>query len=186
MREIFRLTVILAIICSAAATALALVYNLTKDPIAYQQRLKKLNAIRAVQPDYDNEPDKDFVDLKTNDGSGGNGGLTRFYITKKGSAYTGVVFAVSALGYGGPIELMVGINSEGTITGIRILKHSETPGLGAKINEASFLNQFASKNTRNVNWALKKRRWRDRSNQRGNHLSSCSGRGHPPGAYLFL
>lgn len=153
MRDIFRLAVVLAIICSAAATALALVYNLTKDPIAHQQRLKKLNAIRAVQPDYDNEPDKDFVDLKTNDG---NGGLTRFYITKKGSTYTGVVFAVSALGYGGPIELMVGINPEGTITGIRILKHSETPGLGAKINEAAFLKQFTSKNTRNMNWALKK------------------------------
>lgn len=156
MREIFKLTVVLAIICSAAATALALVYNLTKDPIAYQQRLKKLNAIRAVQPDYDNEPDKDFVDLKTNHSADGNEGLTRFYITKKGSANTGVVFAVSAVGYGGAIELMVGVNPEGTITGIQILKHSETPGLGAKINEETFLKQFTSKNTRNINWALKK------------------------------
>lgn len=156
MREIFKLTVVLAIICSAAATALALVYNLTKDPIAYQQRLKRLAAIRAVQPDYDNEPDKDFVDLKTNRGAEDNEGLTRFYITKKGFANTGVVFSVSAAGYGGPIELMLGINPEGTITGIQILKHSETPGLGAKINEENFLKQFASKNTRNINWALKK------------------------------
>jgi Na+-translocating ferredoxin:NAD+ oxidoreductase RnfG subunit len=41
MRELFKLTVVLTLICSLAATALALVYNITKDPIAYQQRLKK-------------------------------------------------------------------------------------------------------------------------------------------------
>lgn len=156
MREIFKLTVVLAIICSAAATALALVYNLTKDPIAYQQRLKRLAAIRAVQPDYDNEPDKDFVDLKTNRGAEDNEGLTRFYITKKGSANTGVVFSVSAAGYGGPIELMLGINPEGTITGIQILKHTETPGLGAKITEEKFLQQFTAKNAQNTTWTLKK------------------------------
>ena len=67
-----------------------------------------------------------------------------------------MVFAVSALGYGGPIELMLGINPQGIITGIQILKHSETPGLGAKINEETFLKQFVSKNTQNINWALKK------------------------------
>jgi electron transport complex protein RnfG len=156
MREIFKLTVVLTIICSAAATALALVYNLTKEPIAYQQRLKRLAAIRAVQPDYDNEPDKDFVDIKTNHGAKGNEGLTRFYITKKGSANTGVVFSVSAVGYGGPIGLMVGINPEGTISGIQILNHTETPGLGAKITEEKFVHQFNSKNLSNTNWALKK------------------------------
>ena len=55
MRELFKLTIVLTIICSAAATALALAYNLTKEPIAHQQRLKKLNAIRAVHPDYAKE-----------------------------------------------------------------------------------------------------------------------------------
>ena len=156
MRELLKLTIVLTIICSAAATSLALVYNLTKGPIAYQQRLKKLNAIKAVQPNYDNEPDKDFVDLKTNNHTKGNEGLTRFYITKKGSANTGVVFTVSALGYGGAIDLMLGLNPEGTITGIQVLKHSETPGLGAKVAEEKFLKQFTSKNIQNTKWALKK------------------------------
>jgi electron transport complex protein RnfG len=156
MRELFKLTIVLTIICSLAATALALVYNITKDPIAYQQRLKKLKAIKAVQPNYDNEPDQDFVDLTTDEGADGNGNLTRFYITKKGGTPTGVVFMVSAVGYGGTIDLMVGLSPEGTITGVQVLKHTETPGLGAKITEEKFLQQFTAKNVQNTNWSLKK------------------------------
>jgi len=153
MKELFKLTVVLTIICSLAATALALVYTITKEPIAYQQRLKKLKAIKAVQPDYDNEPDQDFVDLKT-DGSAEV--PTRFYITKKGETPTGVVFMVSAVGYGGIIDLMVGLNPDGSITGVQVLRHTETPGLGAKITEEKFLKQFIAKNVQDTNWALKK------------------------------
>jgi electron transport complex protein RnfG len=156
MKELFKLTVVLTIICSLAATALALVYTITKDPIAYQQRLKKLRAIKAVQPDYDNEPDQDFIDLKTDESAEGDGGLTRFYITKKGDTLTGVVFMASAVGYGGLIDLMVGVNSEGTITGVQVLRHTETPGLGAKITEDTFIQQFPERNLQNTNWALKK------------------------------
>jgi len=156
MRELFKLTIVLTIICSLAATALALVYNITKDPIAYQQRLKKLKAIKAVQPIYDNEPDQDFVDIPPEQNAGGDAGLTRFYITKKGADPTGVVFVVTGVGYGGPIDLMLGLTPEGTITGIQVLKHSETPGLGAKITEEKFLKQFPSKNIQNTKWSLKK------------------------------
>jgi len=156
MRELFKLTVVLTIICSLAATALALVYTITKEPIAYQQRLKKLKAIRAVQPDYDNEPDQEFVDITGPISAGANEVPTRFYITKKGPDPTGVVFVVTAVGYGGPIDLMLGLTPDGTITGIQILKHTETPGLGAKITEEKFLHQFTSKNVQNTTWTLKK------------------------------
>lgn len=156
MKELFKLTVVLTIICSLAATALALVYTVTKEPIAHQQRLKKLKAIKAVQPDYDNEPDQDFIDLKTDESAAGDEGLTRFYITKKGDTPTGVVFMASAVGYGGLIDLMVGVNPEGTITGVQVLRHTETPGLGAKITEETFIQQFPERNLQNTNWALKK------------------------------
>lgn len=156
MRELFKLTVVLTIICSLAATALALVYTITKEPIAYQQRLKKLKAIKAVQPDYDNEPDQDFVDITAAMSAGANEVPTRFYITKKGADPTGVVFVVTGVGYGGTIDLMLGLTLEGTITGIQVLKHSETPGLGAKITEEKFLKQFPSKNIQNTKWSMKK------------------------------
>ena len=156
MRELFKLTVVLTIICSLAATALALVYTITKEPIAYQQRLKKLKAIKAVQPDYDNEPDQEFIDINGPMSAGANEVPTRFYITKKGADPTGVVFVVTGVGYGGPIDVMLGLTLEGTITGIQVLKHSETPGLGAKITEEKFLKQFPSKNIQNTKWSMKK------------------------------
>ena len=81
---------------------------------------------------------------------------SRFYITKKGAACTGVVFVVSTVGYGGTIDLMLGLTPDGTITGIQVLKHGETPGLGAKITEERFLKQFPSKNIQNTKWVLKK------------------------------
>ena len=63
---------------------------------------------------------------------------------------------VSAVGYGGTIDLMVGLNPEGSITGVQVLRHTETPGLGAKITEEKFLEQFIAKNLPDTNWALKK------------------------------
>jgi len=150
------LTIILTVICSAAATALAFAYALTKEPIAYQQRLKKLKAIKAVQPDYDNEPDRDFVDLALAKNKKGEDVITRFYLTKRGATFTGAVFLVSAAGYGGTIDIMLGVTPNGTITGVRVLSHSETPGLGAKITEDAFCRQFIFKNLNNMNWALKK------------------------------
>jgi len=156
MRELLKLSIMLTIICSVAATALALVYNLTKEPIAYQQRLKKLKAIRAVQPNYDNEPDQDFIDLPLSEEKKGGSDHIRFYITKRDGRFTGAVFTVSALGYGGTFEVMLGVTPDGTITGVEPLHHSETPGLGAKITEDTFLNQFKAKNLYNIKWALKK------------------------------
>ncbi len=61
----------------------------------------------------------------------------------------GIVFRVFPQGYGGPIPITVGLNREGTITGIRIASAaeglSETPGLGAKITEPTFTGQFTDK-----------------------------------------
>lgn len=57
-----------------------------------------------------------------------------------------VILPVSGTGYGGPIEAMVAINEDmETVAGLAILSHSETPGLGARIDEAAWRQQFASK-----------------------------------------
>jgi electron transport complex protein RnfG len=54
-----------------------------------------------------------------------------------------VAYSAAAKGYHGPIEVMVGVDPEGTLTGISIMTHSETPGLGARIVEPKFTDQFA-------------------------------------------
>jgi len=47
--------------------------------------------------------------------------------------------------YGGPVVIKVGIDNNMQVKGVRILEHNETPGLGAKIKDKSFLNQFTGK-----------------------------------------
>lgn len=57
----------------------------------------------------------------------------------------GTAVAVSPRGYSGPIEMMVGIDPQGKVKGLKILNQRETPGLGANIVKPGFLNQFIGK-----------------------------------------
>jgi electron transport complex protein RnfG len=59
-------------------------------------------------------------------------------------------------GYSGNIEIMVGVDPAGAVTGIEILSHAETPGLGAKITQPAFKKQFVGKNLENADWRVKK------------------------------
>ena len=57
----------------------------------------------------------------------------------------GYVFKTSAKGYGGDIDLMVGIDTSGKVTGVSILSISETAGLGMNAKNESFINQYMGK-----------------------------------------
>jgi len=136
MKEsIFRLVQVLTVICVVSAGALAFVYEATREPIAEQIRQEKLRAIQAVLPEYDNQPDTDVMEA---------GGRT-FYVGRKAGKWVAVAFQVAAKGFGGDIGLMLGVDREGKVTGVRVLTHKETPGLGAKIEQAWFLEQFAGR-----------------------------------------
>jgi electron transport complex protein RnfG len=64
----------------------------------------------------------------------------------KGGALTGYVVFASPKGYSGSVDIMVGFDTAGTLMGVQILSHAETPGLGANATKPSFLDQFKSKN----------------------------------------
>jgi electron transport complex protein RnfG len=57
----------------------------------------------------------------------------------------GVVRQVAVRGYAGEIKLLVGLDAKGLISGIKIMSHQETPGLGANITTPRFLDQFKGK-----------------------------------------
>ena len=157
MKDILRLIVVLTCLCIVSAIALAKIYDLTKGPIAYQKRLEVLRAIRTVLPPYDNEPDRDMVKLPMGIDRKGNEIQGVFYRGRKGDRLIGVAFKVtSPEGYGGNIEVMVGLLPKGMIYGIEVLSHLETPGLGAKIREAKFKDRFKNLNLSNTTWAVKK------------------------------
>ncbi|HKL48807.1 MAG TPA: RnfABCDGE type electron transport complex subunit G [Desulfuromonadales bacterium] len=157
MKDILRLALVLTLIASAAGLVLSAVEKVTREPIAEQRRLEMLRAIEAVLPDFNNEPDTDTVELKVGTDRKGEDVMRRFFRGRLGDALTGVAFKVVAPdGYSGDIEIMVGVRPDGTVNAIEILNHAETPGLGDKIEEGWFKNQFSDKTLRNVDWRVKK------------------------------
>jgi len=157
MKEILKLMLVLTTICFVAALALARVYELTREPIAHQKRLEVLRAIRAVLPDIDNEPDKDAVRLQLREATKDESREITFFRGRLDDKLTGVAFVVvSREGYGGTIEIMLGVDPQGTILGVEILTHLETPGLGAKIVQKPFTQQFVGRNLENTKWAVRK------------------------------
>jgi len=165
MRDILEMVIVLGIICVVAAFSLARVYDITKDPIARQQRLARMQAVNAVLPPHDNEPDRDAVqipldtstDTRANEGNARAGSKTVLvYKGLQSGKLNGVAFEMSAAGYGGDIKVMMGLGIDGTINGIEIVSMSETPGLGAKVTAPVFKKQFQGKSLQNARFNVKK------------------------------
>lgn len=147
MKEIIRLMVVLTTVSALAGFSLAYVNEKTREPRAYQDRLKLLSSLNTVLPAHDNQPDKDAVEI--------NG--TTYYVSKAKGAVNGIAFEASSdKGYSGLIRLMVGITPAGEITSIEVMEQKETPGLGSKIAEDRFKNQYKGKSLGNAKWKVKK------------------------------
>lgn len=107
----------------AVGAALGIVHQLTEEPIAKAQTDAKNVAVSEILPSFDN--------LETsvcND-------LTVYHATNGGEDVGLAVETFSDAGFGGRITLMAGFDSEGKVTGYRVLAHAETPGLGAKMGD---------------------------------------------------
>jgi len=145
MKEIIRLCFVLTIIAAVSAGVLAFVNQQTAEPIAKALLEEKMSAVRSVLPPFDNEPDKDMVNIGSEDGS-----TVEIYRGRRDGVVTGAAFAVTTHdGYSGDIEFMIGVDGEGVMQGLMILKHLETPGLGAKIETADFRDQFKGRSLEN-------------------------------------
>jgi electron transport complex protein RnfG len=139
--------VVLTLICAASGLILSAVYDVTKGPIEYA-RLKNVKepAVKAVLSGYDNDPIKDRIQIPIGKDKKGKPVNLVVFPAKKGGKTFAVAFEGTGSGYGGKIGVMVGINLEKKdITGISIVAHSETPGLGARIVEPQFTDSFKGK-----------------------------------------
>ena len=147
MRSTVMLVVVLTLVCLISAFALALVNGLTEDRIAEQKRLAELRAVEVALPrDYiecENDPSQDVATVS--DWKDADGAPKKICVGKKDGKIVGVAFTSKGEGYGGFITIMMGVNLNGKITGVEILEHLETPGLGANIEKSSFKGQFKGK-----------------------------------------
>ena len=119
--------VVLTVICAVVSAALVFTYQATK-PIIDEAKNAEANAARAVV--LPGASGFEEVEL-----SAQIEGAVDAYKETSGKGY---VVTASAQGYGGPVNLMVGFDANGTITGVKMLEHQETPGFGAKLAEDSY------------------------------------------------
>lgn len=70
----------------------------------------------------------------------------------------GAVFSTSSIGYSGPVVVLVGVSRDGVIQGVRVIKHTETPGLGDKVEETktNWVHSFEGKALNTARWLVKK------------------------------
>jgi electron transport complex protein RnfG len=139
----------LTIISIIMAIALGFVYEKTKDPIAKGQQAKITNAIAEVLPEFDNDPTKEMMQIE-----GEN--LIVYKATKGGKWIGSAVKTYSPKGFAGDIVLMVGFLPDGTINNISVVEQKETPGLGTKMKEPKFKDQFKNKNPESYKVMVKK------------------------------
>jgi len=151
MREFIQLAGILTLISVLSAWGLSYTYTVTKPVIEANRYQKRVEAIAAVLPPFDNEPAKEKKTITNSKKE-----TVEFYVGKKNGQVTGVAFRTLAKGYGGQIAMMIGVTPQGKIYGIDILNQTETPGLGAKITQKSFTQQFRGKDLETSRWEVKK------------------------------
>lgn len=145
MREIVKLTLGLALFAAISAALLAFCNEKTKSTIEKQAETKRLALSQKLLHLEDGE------ELENCDTQG------HFvcYAVKDGVRTKVVTDAKSPNGYGGEITIMVSADREGNILDFAAFKHSETPGLGAKIQGEDFAAKICVQKVTS-NWRVKK------------------------------
>jgi len=131
---IIKLTVTLFVTCVIVAACLGGVNAITEDKIAAANWEKTVAAMKAVVADPDNTTFSEAMDL-TGDMTAAAGSVTldSVYEAQVNGAKAGYAIKVVASGSQGLIEMMVGVDGEGAVTGVSIVKNAETSGIGSKV-----------------------------------------------------
>lgn len=138
MKEIVKPALVLFIITAVAAALLGVVSETTKSAIAEQTAKTQAVAMQEVLPEAE--------EFKLDETAELTGTIQSVNIGYKGGEICGYVLNVQpAGGFGGKIDIMVGISADSVMTGLKVLSHSETPGLGAKSTDPEFYGQYSQK-----------------------------------------
>lgn len=137
----------LVFISMTMSAALGFVYLKTKGPIEQAAKQKEIEAIQQVVPEFDNDPLASRSE---------HNGLVVYSLTLQNQPAGFAIKSFTEKGFGGNIEIMAGFLPDGTINKIVVLNHKETPGLGTKMSEPLFSNQFFGKNPADFRLQVKK------------------------------
>jgi electron transport complex protein RnfG len=139
--EIVKLGAVLCAITFSVALILALANMATIDRINFINQKAQSDARQAVLPAA-----SDFEEINVEGlGQGDYKIVKNVYAGKSSGKTIGYTIGVGPMGFGGEIDMIVGIDESGKVTGINIVNFLETPGLGTKADEPQFKDQYNGK-----------------------------------------
>ncbi|MGR9051903.1 MAG: electron transport complex subunit RsxG [Gammaproteobacteria bacterium] len=156
-------TLLLAGFALMASALLGLADINTRDVIQLRLEEDLRASLAEVVPDglYDNNLLEDTVYIDSKDDKLG-ADQTQVYLGRKGGKVNALSFRIVAPGgYSGPINLIMGLDKDGKVLGVRVIAHAETPGLGDKIekSKSNWILNFEGRSLQNLTieqWAVKK------------------------------
>lgn len=153
-KYILKLTLTLLITCVIVAAILGYVNSITKDRIAAFNKEKTEAALSTVFKDATDAsfPEVDITQAMTDAATGYGATLENVYDVQSGGQSAGKAVKIVASGSQGNIEMVVGVGSDGAVTGVSIVNNSETSGIGSKVmgngllaSGVGVLDQFVGK-----------------------------------------
>lgn len=132
-KYIAKLAITLLVITGVAALLLSVVYSVTKPTIDARAEQTKKESMSAVMADATEFTEVAYTERE---------GVLSVNAAYNGTELVGYCVQVGPSGFGGVIQMMVGVSTDGSVTGVSILSHSETSGLGTQAMTPEFLGQY--------------------------------------------
>ena len=160
---VIRSSVLLGFIALLGTALLAGVNELTHERILEQEKRRVLQQLNAIVPTtlYNNDLLEDIIEVKDEVSFRHPVPVTVYRARMDGQPVAVMMIITAPDGYNGDIRLLAGIDASGTVLGVRVVSHRETPGLGdpIEVEKSDWILGFANKSLRNpetTGWAVKR------------------------------
>lgn len=144
-------------------TCMAFVYQVTKSPIEQSEAAARMSLFRQIMPEHlhDNDLLQDTIELPPDALLGTTQPTVANIARVQGQPSAIILEAIAHDGYSGDIKLLLAIQADGTLNGVRVITHKETPGLGdyidiAKNNWIKLFDGHSLNNYSDSDWRVKK------------------------------
>lgn len=162
-RQIAVTGILLMLFAIVGGSMVGITYDATAKKIAANDRKALLRSLNEILPadSYNNDLISSTLEIDADDRLG-QSSTSLAYVAKKDKNIVAIIFPVIAPdGYNGEIKMLVGIKADGTLAGVRVVKHNETPGLGdiIEIKRSDWILGFNDKsleNPRTNQWKVKR------------------------------
>jgi len=146
IRKMIVSAVVLGVFSVVGTTMVAFTFETTKDKIKENQKQATLKSLhQLVTPaEHDNDIFTDTLQVTNQKLLGSKKPVTVFRARKNGKSIAAILTAIAPDGYTGKISLLVAIKHDGSLAGVRVISHKETPGLGdvIEIEKSNWITQF--------------------------------------------